>query len=86
MGFYISNKPESFNCTSEKAVIIVTGKPFDAHPIFKGLEILESNRIYRFQISKILFQLKSNVPLRAITSMFLLNNQLHDTRTSKQSF
>ena len=72
----------------KKAVRIVASKPFDAHtdPIFKDLQILKFNCIYRFHISKILFQVKNNLLPQAFTSMFSLNNQLHCyyTRTSKQ--
>ena len=61
---------------------------FDAHtdPIFKDLQILKFNFIYRFHISKILFQVKNNLLPQAFTSMFSLNNQLHCyfKRTSKQ--
>ena len=61
MGLYLSNKFESFNCTSEKRII--ARKPHDAHtdPIFKDLEILKFNCVYRFHVSKMLFQLKNNV-------------------------
>ena len=72
----------------KKVVRIVARKPHDAHtdPIFKDLEILKFNCVYRFHVSKMLFQLKNNVLLSAFSSIFLFNYQMHGyfTRTFKQ--
>ena len=60
----------------------------DAHtdPIFKDLEILKFNCVYRFHVSKMLIQLKNNVLPSAFSSIILFNYQMQGyfTRTSNQ--
>ena len=72
----------------KKNVRIIARKPHDAHtdPIFKDLEILNFNCVYRFHVSKMLFQLKNNVLSSAFSSIILFNYQMHGyfARTSKQ--
>ena len=58
----------------KKVVRIIARKPHDAHtdPIFKDLEILKFNCIYRFHVSKVLFQLKNNVLPSDFSAIFFI--------------
>ena len=71
----------------QKRVIRIMSSAFDAHtdPLFKNLNILNLESIYKLQIGKFMYQYRPGILPYSLNDMFLVTHQVHSygTRSSE---